>query len=122
MNILIISDDANSAELLTVILRQAGVLAVTTHRTDGEGAVSAAAKEVPDLILIDVTGSSFDPLDVCRALRSETIAPIVVLSPRAEEERVLQVYEAGIDEYLCKPISPRILVAKVKALLRRALS
>jgi len=120
MNILIISDDVDSAELLTVIFRQAGLLAVTTHRTDGEGALSAAAKEVPDLILIDVTGAGFDPLEVCRALRSETIAPIVVSSPRAEEEEVLRLYEAGIDEYLHKPVSPRILVAKVKALLRRA--
>jgi DNA-binding response OmpR family regulator len=57
-----------------------------------------------------------------RALRSETIAPIIVSSPLVEEEVVLLLYEVGIDEYLYKPVSPRILVAKVKALLRRARS
>ena len=122
MNILIMSDEVDSAELLTVIFRQAGLLAVTTHRMDGEGALSAAAKEVPDLILIDVAGAGFDPLELCRTLRSETIVPIVVTSPRGEEEEVLRLYEAGIDEFLNKPVSPRILVAKAKALLRRASS
>jgi two-component system response regulator MtrA len=122
MNVLIISDEVDSSELLTVIFRQAGLLAVTTHRTDAEGGLSATAKQVPDLIVIDVAGAGFDPLGLCRTLRSETIVPIVVTSPRGEEEEVLRLYEAGIDEFLNKPVSPRILVAKAKALLRRARS
>lgn len=120
MKVLIISDDSNSAELLTLMLRQAGLLAVTTHRTETEGALAAHAKEVPDLIFIDVTGSTFDPLGVCKALRLETIAPVVIASYRMEEKYILEAYESGVDEYLPKPVSPRILVAKVKALLRRA--
>jgi len=122
MKVLIISDDPNSAELLTLILRQAGLLAITTLRDDGEGALAAYAKEVPDMIFIDASTPAFDLLDICRTLRLETIAPILVLSPHTEEEYMLQAFELGIDEYLPKPISPRLLVAKVNALLRRARS
>jgi len=122
MKVLIISDDPNSAELLTLILRQAGLLAVTTLRADGEGTLAAYAKEVPDMIFIDASTRAFDLLDICRTLRLETIAPILVLSPRTEEEHILQAFDLGIDEYLPKPISPRLLVAKVNALLRRARS
>ncbi|HAL60842.1 MAG TPA: DNA-binding response regulator [Chloroflexi bacterium] len=122
MKVLIISDDPNSAELLTLILRQAGLLVVSTHRTDGEGALATYAKEVPDMIFIDASTRAFDVLDICRTLRLETIAPILVSSPRTEEEYILQAFDLGIDEYLPKPISPRFLVAKVNALLRRARS
>ncbi len=122
MKVLIISDDPNSAELLALILRQAGLLAVTTHRTDAEGTLAAHAKEAPDLIFIDASTPAFDLLDICRTLRLETIAPVLVLSPRTEEEYILQAFDLGIDEYLPKPFSPRLLVAKVNALLRRARS
>jgi two-component system response regulator MtrA len=122
MKILIISDDHNSAELLTLILRQAGLLAVTAHRADVEGALAAYAREAPDMILIDASTRSFDVLDICRALRLETIGPILVSSPRAEEEYILQAFDLGIDEYLPKPFNPRLLVAKANALLRRARS
>lgn len=122
MKVLIISDDPNSAELLTLILRQAGLLAVATHRTDGEGALAACAKEVPDMIFIDACTRAFDLLGICRTLRLETIAPILVSSPRTEEEYILQAFDLGIDEYLPKPLSPRLLAAKVNAVLRRARS
>lgn len=122
MKVLIISDDHNSAELLTLILRQAGLLAVTTYRTDGEGALAAYGKEVPEMIIIDASTRDFDLLDICKTLRLETIAPILVSSPRTEEEYILQAFDLGIDEYLPKPFSPGLLVAKVNALLRRARS
>ncbi len=122
MKILIISDDHNSAELLTLILRQAGLLAITAHRADVEGALAAYAREAPDMILIDASTRTFDVLDICMALRLETIGPILVSSPRAEEEYILQAFDLGIDEYLPKPFNPRLLVAKANALLRRARS
>ncbi len=122
MKVLIISDDPNSAELLALILRQAGLLAVTTHRTDAGGTLAAHAKEAPDLIFIDASTPAFDLFDICRTLRLETIAPVLVLSPRTDEEYILQAFDLGIDEYLPKPFSPRLLVAKVNALLRRARS
>lgn len=122
MKVLIISDDPNSAELLTLILRQAGLMAVTTNRTDGEGVLAAYAKEVPEMIFIDASTPALDLLDICRTLRLETIAPILVLSPHTEEEYILQAFDLGIDEYLPKPISPKLLMAKANALLRRARS
>jgi DNA-binding response OmpR family regulator len=120
MKILIISDEHDSAELLSVILRQAGLLSVITHRTDVDGALAAHTKEAPDLIFVDVTSSAFDPLEMCKVLRAETVAPIVVSSPKAGEEYILRAYDLGIDDYVAKPVSPRLLVARVKALLRRA--
>ncbi|HUW94835.1 MAG TPA: response regulator transcription factor [Anaerolineae bacterium] len=122
MKILIVSDDSNSAELLTVIFRQAGLMAVATHRTSSEGALSAYAREAPDMVLIDDNGADFDSLEICKALRLEAAAPIILSSPRTEEEYILQAFGLGIDEYVAKPFSPRILAAKVKALLRRARS
>jgi len=122
VKVLIASDDSNSAELLTLIFRQAGLLAVTTHRTDADGVLAAHAKEVPDLVYVDAASSAFDPLDICKALRRETIAPIVVSCPRTEEEYIVRGFDLGIDEYLPKPVSPKLLVAKVRALLRRARS
>jgi DNA-binding response OmpR family regulator len=120
MKILIISDEHDSAELLTVIFRQAGLLSVTSHRTNVQGALDAHAKEVPDLIVVDVTTNAFDPLEMCAGLRAETIVPIVVSSSNADEEYILRAFDLGIDEYINKPASPRLLVARVKALLRRA--
>jgi DNA-binding response OmpR family regulator len=122
MKILTISDDPKSSELLALIFRQADLLAVTSHRTDVEGALAAYAREVPDMIFIDASTGAFDVLDICRALRLETIAPIVVSSPRTEEEYILRAFGTGIDEYLSKPFSPKLLVAKANALLRRARS
>jgi two-component system response regulator MtrA len=122
MRVLIISDDSNSAEVLTLILRQAGLLAVTTLRSRPEGALSAYAKEAPDLIFVDSNGTDLDLLEVCKALRQETIAPLVVSSPIADEGHILRAFELGIDEYLVKPFSPRIMAAKVKALLRHGRS
>jgi two-component system response regulator MtrA len=122
MKVLIISDDPNSAELLTLILRQAGLLSITSHGTDIEGTLAAYQREAPDSIFIDASTPAFDILDICKALRLETIAPIVVSSPRAEEEYILQAFDLGIDEYVPKPFSPRLLVAKINALLRRARS
>lgn len=122
MKILVVSDDSNSAELLTIIFRQAGLLAVTTLLATSEGALSAYGREVPDLIFIDANGDRLDVVEICGVLRQETIAPIVVSSTRADEEYVLSVFELGIDDYLVKPFSPRIMAAKVKALLRRGRS
>jgi two-component system response regulator MtrA len=122
MRILIISDDSDSAELLTLIFRQAGLMAVTTLRTSLEGALAAYSKEAPDTVFIDAGGGSFEPLELCRALRMEATTPLILSSPRTDEEYILQAYDSGIDEYLVKPFSPRILAAKVKVLLKRARS
>jgi two-component system response regulator MtrA len=122
MRILIISDDSDSAELLTVIFRQAGLMAVTTLRTSLEGALAAYSKEAPDTVFIDAGSGSFEPLELCRTLRMEATTPMILSSTRTEEDYILQAYESGIDEYVVKPFSPRILTAKIKVLLKRARS
>jgi two-component system response regulator MtrA len=122
VKILIVSEDSESAELLTLIFRQAGLLTATTLRTTVEGALSAYAKEAPDMVYVDTQDGDPESLEVCRALRLETAVPVVLSSPRTEEEHVLQAFELGVDEFIAKPFSPRLMAAKVKALLRRARS
>lgn len=122
MKILIISDDSNSAELLTLIFRQAGLMTVTSLRTGPEAAQSAYAKETPDMVFLDANGRSFEPLEVCRVLRADAVGPMVLASPQSEEDYILRAFEVGVDEYITKPFSPRILAAQVEALLRRARS
>lgn len=118
--ILVVDDEKNILELVRFNLEREGYQVLTAM--DGDTALAAARREVPDLIVLDVMLPGLDGLDVCRALH-ETAAtkniPIIMLSARAEEvDRVLGL-EIGADDYVIKPFSPRELVARVKARLRR---
>jgi two-component system alkaline phosphatase synthesis response regulator PhoP len=86
---------------------------------DGSTAVAAARHEKPDLIVLDLNLPGMDGLDVCRALRRESNVPIIMLTARAEEMDRLIGLELGADDYIVKPFSPRELVARVRAVLRR---
>ncbi len=118
-NLLLVDDDPHLIEVLRFALEQAG------HRvaTAGNGvlALRAVAANAPDLIVLDVLMPELDGTEVCRRLRQEgSRIPILFLSSRADEiDRVLGL-ELGGDDYLAKPFSPRELVTRVKALLRRA--
>lgn len=118
MKAILIHDDPNSAEVMALILRQAGLSVVVTH--GGEKALDLWRQENPDLVLIDANRPGLDVLGICRTLRAESIVPIIVLSFEDEEGTILQTFDAGIDDYIIKPFSPRQLVARVRALLRRA--
>lgn len=87
---------------------------------DGIAALAAARQEKPDLIVLDLNLPGMDGLDVCRALRRESSVPIIMLTARAEEMDRLIGLELGADDYIVKPFSPRELVARVRAVLRRA--
>jgi len=87
---------------------------------DGLTALAAARQEKPDLIVLDLNLPGMDGLDVCRALRRESSVPIIMLTARAEEMDRLVGLELGADDYIVKPFSPRELVARVRAVLRRA--
>ena len=87
---------------------------------DGVQALAIARQEKPDLIVLDLMLPGMDGLDVCRALRRESDVPIIMLTARAEEADQLIGLELGADDYITKPFSPRALVARVRALLRRA--
>jgi DNA-binding response OmpR family regulator len=115
--ILVVDDEPNIADLVELYLRKEGfrVLKAAT----GEDGLSAARRERPRLVVLDVGLPGIDGLEVCRKLQAETPIPVIFLTARdAEIDRVLGL-EMGADDYLTKPFSPRELVARVKAVLRR---
>ena len=87
--------------------------------SDGISALAAARQEKPDLVVLDLNLPGMDGLDVCRALRRESAVPIIMLTARVEETDRLIGLEMGADDYITKPFSPRELVARVRAVLRR---
>ena len=88
--------------------------------SDGKEALEIYDKEPPDLILLDVMMPGYDGWTVCREIRRESTVPIMMLTAKGEEIDQLFAYDLGADEYITKPFSPKILVAKIKALLRRS--
>jgi DNA-binding response OmpR family regulator len=118
--ILIVEDDRDIAELLGLYLTQAGH-AVTVLPT-GAGAPEWVAREAPDVVILDRMLPGLDGLDVCRRLRANpgtAAVPIVMLTARAEEADRIAGLETGADDYVTKPFSPKEVVARVHALLRR---
>lgn len=119
--ILIVEDDPDIAELVARYLDKAGY--TTTRLSSGREALDAVRAKAPDLIVLDLMLPQMDGLEVCRALRAndKTAAiPIIMLTARAEESERIVGLEMGADDYLAKPFSPNELVARVRALLRRA--
>lgn len=116
--ILIVDDDPHIRQLLAFALEKAGY--ATCEASDGESALAMAAEATPDMVVLDINMPRMDGLEVCRRLRAQGDLPILFLSSRDEEiDRVLGI-ELGADDYVVKPFSPRELVARVGAILRRA--
>lgn len=116
-NILVVDDDGHIREVVRFALEQAGHR--VTEAPDGRRALACFAAEPFDLILLDIVMSDPDGIEVCREIRRSSRIPIVFLSSRDEElDRVIGL-EIGGDDYVTKPFSPRELVARVKAVLRR---
>lgn len=116
-SILVVDDEPRIVDLARDYLEQAGFSVVTT--SSGPAAPEAARTRAPDLIVLDLGLPGLDGIDVTRALRRESSVPIVMLTARDDElDRVLGL-ELGTDDYITKPFSPRELVARVKAVLRR---
>jgi two-component system OmpR family response regulator len=115
--ILIADDDPHIREVLRFALGKAGM--DTEEAGDGEAALAAVARERPDLIILDINMPRLDGLEVCRRLRAEGDLPILFLSSRDDEiDRVVGI-ELGADDYVVKPFSPREVVARVGAILKR---
>jgi two-component system alkaline phosphatase synthesis response regulator PhoP len=115
--VLVVDDEPKIVEVVGDYLRSAG-FSVTTA-ADGEGAVASARARPPDLVVLDLGLPGLDGLDVARDLRRTSLVPIIMLTARREEtDRVLGL-ELGADDYLVKPFSPRELLARVRAVLRR---
>jgi len=116
--ILIVDDDGHIRDVLRFALEKAGYRVL--EAADGSAALAAFEREPADAIVLDIIMPEIDGVEVCRKLRQSSRVPILFLSSRDEElDRILGL-EIGADDYVTKPFSPRELVARVRALLRRA--
>lgn len=115
--ILVVDDEPHIVELVRYNLLQEGYDVSTAG--DGESALAKARTDRPDLVVLDIMLSGLDGVEVCRRLRRESAVPIIMLTAKGGEiERVVGL-ETGADDYVTKPFSPRELVARVRAVLRR---
>jgi two-component system alkaline phosphatase synthesis response regulator PhoP len=117
VNILVVDDEHNIVDLVRGYLEREGYLVHAAF--DGPAAVEMAREIEPDLIVLDLMLPGFDGIEVCRRLRQFSNAYVLMLTARAEEVDKIVGLSVGADDYLTKPFSPRELVARVKAMLRR---
>jgi DNA-binding response OmpR family regulator len=118
MKALVVDDDLVLSDVLAFTLRREGYEVVKAH--DGAEAIERWQSESPDLILLDLNLPKLDGLSVCRRIRAASDTPIIILSVRGEEDDVVTGLELGADDYITKPFSPRQLVARAQAVMRRA--
>jgi two-component system response regulator BaeR len=116
-NILIVEDEKKIAELLRDYLERAGYTVVLKER--GDQVIPHLKSTATDLILIDIMLPGMDGMEVCRQIRKFSNVPVIMITARVEEIDRLIGLEFGADDYICKPFSPREVVARVKAVLRR---
>jgi DNA-binding response OmpR family regulator len=116
--VLVVEDDPKTRSTLVLYLEHAGFL--VTEAADGRTALAVAAQERPDLVVLDRMLPGLDGLEVCRRLRADAPLPVIFLTARATEDDRLEGLDLGADDYVVKPFSPKELVARVRAVLRRA--
>jgi len=116
--ILVVDDEPGIVKQARDYLERTGFRVVSA--ADGQAALVKARAQRPDLVVLDLSLPGMDGLDVCRTLRRDSDVPIIMLTARSEESDRLIGLELGADDYICKPFSPRELVARVRAVLRRA--
>ena len=115
--ILVVEDERQIAQIAADYLKRAGFAVIASG--DGESAIAVARDRRPDLIVLDLGLPRLDGVEVARTLRAESNVPIIMLTARVEEDDRLLGLELGADDYITKPFSPRELVARVQAVLRR---
>lgn len=115
--VLVVDDDLALADVLAFTLRRAGFEVTLAH--DGLSALEEFNREKSDLIILDWNLPYLDGLEVCTRIRSESNVPIIMLTVRNVDDDVVAALESGADEYVTKPYSPRQLVARSRAILRR---
>jgi DNA-binding response OmpR family regulator len=118
MKILIVDDDLDLLSLVGFALSQAGFVVVKA--ADVPTALKVFAAESPDLAILDINLPGGSGFDICEAIRRQSRIPVMMLTARGEEEDLVRALDLGADDYLTKPFSPRTLLARVRALLRRA--
>jgi DNA-binding response OmpR family regulator len=117
VKILLVDDDPDLLAVTGFALQQAGFLVVKAE--DGVAALEAFQREQPDLAVLDINMPRMNGFDLAQKLRERSRIPLIMLTARSEEEDVVRALSLGADDYLTKPFSPKILLARVKALLRR---
>jgi DNA-binding response OmpR family regulator len=118
VKVLVADDDADLRDLISFTLAQTGYLVIKA--ADGPSAVQLFERESPDLVVLDINMPGMSGFQVCEAIRRRSRVPVMMLTVRGEEEDLVRALGLGADDYLNKPFSPRTLLARIKALLRRA--
>jgi DNA-binding response OmpR family regulator len=118
MRILLVDDDPDMVEVTTYALRKQGYQIVTAG--DGREALQRWREDRPDLVLLDIGLPRMNGIEVCRTIRESSSTPVIMLTGYGEEERVIQGYQAGADDYVTKPFSHRQLAARIRAVLKRS--
>jgi DNA-binding response OmpR family regulator len=118
MKVLIVDDDRVLADVVAFAMRREGFEVIQAY--DGASALQRWADDQPDLIILDVNLPKMDGFTVSQRIRREADTPIILLTVRGEEEDIVHGLELGADDYITKPFSPRQLVARAQAVLRRA--
>jgi len=116
-HILIVEDEEKIASLLSDYLNDAGFR--TSAQNNGDRVIAQIKKDPPDLVLLDIVLPGKDGIAICREIRQFSDVPIIMVTARVEEIDRLLGLELGADDYICKPFSPREVVARVKAIFRR---
>ncbi len=116
--ILIVDDERNIADLIALYAAQSGYATVKTH--DGESALALFDSEKPDLVVLDLMLPRINGWDVCKRIRQTSETPIIMLTARSDDVDKIVGLEIGADDYLAKPFNPRELMARIRAILRRA--
>lgn len=117
IKILMVDDDVNICELVRLYLEKEGYKVECAY--DGESAVKKFKSENPDLVLLDIMLPKMDGVQVCRTIREQSDAPVIMLTAKGETFDKVLGLEMGADDYVVKPFEPRELIARVKAVLRR---
>jgi DNA-binding response OmpR family regulator len=114
---LVVDDDLALADVVSFTLRKAGYEVIVAY--DGLVALDRWRTDLPDLIILDLNLPKLDGMSVCRQIRAQDDIPIIILSVRGEEDDIVTGLKVGADDYIVKPFSPRQLVARAEAVLRR---
>lgn len=118
--ILVVDDDRKTVDLIRLYLEKDSYRVLVAY--DGQTALNIAHNQRPGLIILDLMLPKVDGLDICRQLRSESQIPIIMLTAKTTEDDKLAGLDLGADDYVTKPFSPRELVARVRAVLRRGMA
>jgi DNA-binding response OmpR family regulator len=116
--VLVVDDDAGTANLVRLYLERAGYAVEVSY--DGADALEKVKRQTPDLVVLDIMLPDASGLDICQRLRSESDVPVIMLTAKVLESDKIQGFARGADDYVTKPFSPRELVSRVQAVIRRA--